>query len=418
MTITDQASTDTQQERRPSLVERARALAPAVAERAEQVDRQRYVDEETIQALVDSGLTRALQPATYGGEQADPADFIEAVIELSKADTSAGWVLMLLGTHSWELSHMTDQVQDDLFAKDPTTLVSSSYAAHGQARPVEGGYLLNGRWKSSSGVVHASWAIVGAAIEVNGEKLMHNFVVDLSEATVVDDWFTLGVRGSGSRSIVLENVFVPAHRAIDRDILLAKLGPGLRRNTAPLYQVPQGYLYGLVAGAPALGAAWAFYEEFKRQAKLYVRRFDGAVLSEERVQLIRLADARVTLEDQQRAVLFLLRDAYERAGRGEGHTPLELGRGIYDVARVARATLSVAQDLFPSLTAGAVYEANPLQRQYRDLIVARQHFTENTDFAAVTAANLELDNPVTAAFLLTPEKLAAARERAQALYGA
>lgn len=417
MTLTETAAgTHSTGSDRPSLQERARELAPAIAQRAYETDQQRFVHAETVQAMVDAGLTRALQPAAYGGEEANPADFIRAVIEIGRACTSAAWVLMLTGVHNWEIAHMTDQAQNDVFADDPTTLVSSSYAAHGTAEKVDGGFRLTGRWKSSSGVLHAKWSILGAVAETSAGPRMQNFLVDLKDAQIVDDWFVLGVRGSGSRSVQLDGAFVPNHRILDRDVLLAQLGPGLTRNTAPLYKVPQGYIYSLVAGAPAVGAAWGFYDEFKAQLKKVTRRFDDAALSQERVQLIRLTDARVVLSDQQEAILHLLDDAYERAVLGKEHTPLELGQGIYDAARTAAAALHVAQTLFPSLSAAAVYETNPLQRQYRDLIVARQHFTQNTDFAAATAANLELENPITAAFLLTPERRLDAERIAAEIY--
>lgn len=401
----------------PSLVQRARRIAPIVAEHAARNDRERVVASESVQAMIDCGLTRALQPARYGGEEAHPADFVEAVIEISKSCTSTGWILMLLGVHSWEVSHMTEQLQDELFADDPTTLLSSSYAPHGTATPVEGGYLLDGSWKSSSGVTHAQWAILGASVEVDGRPVMHNFVAPLSEAEVIDDWHVLGMRGTGSRSVALSGVFVPSHRVLDRQILLAQVGPGLRRNSGPSYRVPQGYLYNLVAGAPAIGAGWAFYTEYVAQLKKFTRRFDNAKLSEDRVELLRMNDVRVRLQDQQDTVLGVLREGFRLAERNEVPDDLTAARGIYDAARTAEAALNVPQQLMPSMSASVVHEQNPLSRIYRDLIVARQHFTQNTDFAAATAANLEMGNPAAAAFLLSDADRAAARDRSARLYG-
>lgn len=405
------------QNTRPSLVERAREIAPIVAKHAADNDRNRVVAAESVQAMVDCGLTRAFQPAHYGGEEAHPAEFVEAVIEVSKSCTSTGWVLMLLGVHSWEVSHMTEQLQDDLFADDPTTLLSSSYAPHGTATPVDGGYRLTGSWKSSSGVAHARWVILGANLEIDGKTIPHNFVVPLSEAEVIDDWYVLGLRGTGSRSVAVDDVFVPAHRVLDRQVLLAQAGPGLKRNTNPLYRVPQGYIYNLVAGAPALGAGWAFYDEHVAQLKRFTRRFDNQRLAEDRAELLRLTDVRVRISDQQRTVLSVLDSGYRLAERGEVPSDLEAARGIYDMARTAEAALYVAQRLMPSMSASVVHDQNPLSRIYRDLIVARQHFTQNLDFSAATAANLEMGNPAVASFLLTDEDRAAAVERSARLYG-
>ncbi|MET8214370.1 acyl-CoA dehydrogenase family protein [Streptomyces hirsutus] len=402
---------------RTSLVGRAREIAPVVAKYAADNDAHRVVADEAVQAMVDCGLTRALQPARYGGEEAHPVEFVEAVIEVAKSCTSTGWVLMLLGVHNWEVSHMTEQLQDELFGDDPTTLLSSSYAPHGTATPVEGGYILNGSWKSSSGVTHASWVILGASVEVDGKPLMHNFVVPLAEGRIIDDWFVLGMRGTGSRSVEFDQVFVPAHRALDRQILLAQAGPGLKKNDGPLYRVPQGYLYNLVAGAPALGAGWAFYEEYVDQLKKFTRRFDNAKLSEDRVELLRTNDVRVRLDDQQKVALRILDEGYRLAELGQVPGDLEAARGIYDAARTAEAALYVAQQLMPTMSARVVHELNPLSRLYRDLIVARQHFTQNTDFAAATAANLEMGNPAAATFLLSEAERTAAVDRSKRLYG-
>lgn len=400
-----------------TLRERAIAIAPRIAERAADQERDREVSPESIRDLIDAGLVRALQPRRWGGEEADPADFAGAVIEIAKACTSTGWLLMLLGVHSWELAHMSDQAQAHVWSADPDTLISSSYAPHGTAERVDGGYLLRGQWKSSSGVTHARHVILGAQLPDHPNRGMGNFLVDLAECEIVDDWFVLGMRATASRSVRADGVFVPEHRVLDRDVLLAQLGPGLRENRAPLYRVPQGLIYNVVAGAPALGAAWAFYTEFIAQLKRVVRRFDGVAMRSEPVQLLRLTEARVALEDQEATVLRVLGEAYAVAATGERQQEIDVARGIYDLARTAQAALGVAQELFPALSSAAVLETNPLQRIYRDLLTARQHFTQNTDFAAAMAANLELGNEAVSPFLLTTDRLALARTRAAQLYG-
>lgn len=395
-----------------SLRERAKRLAPAIAERAAEVDTMRHVHDDSIAELVDAGLTRAMQPRRWGGEEGSPEDFYAAVIEISKACTSTGWVLCILGQHNWEMAHMSLELQEELYADDPATLMSSSYAQQGQAERVPGGYRLNGRWRSSSGIHHAKWSVVGADIVEGDTRLPHNFVLPLTDAEVVDDWYTLGLRGTGSRSIVLDNVFVPEHRAIDREVLLAKAGPGLQVNSGPLYQVPQGVLYTTVAAAPALGAGWAFYEEFKVQASRYKRRVDQAQFSQEKTVLLRIADARAALSDAEIVSTFRQREAYERTLANDPMSLEEMAQSIFDMSRCARAAQYVASLLMPNLTAGVVYDSNPLQRLYRDILTARQHGTQNTDLTGVTVAGVEMGMPPTSIFLLSQERLIAARERA------
>ncbi|MFC9950972.1 hypothetical protein ACFVIN_10680, partial [Streptomyces prasinus] len=162
---------------------------------------------------------------------------------------------------------------------------------------------------------------------------------------------------------------------------------------------------------------WAFYEEYVDQLKKFTRRFDNAKLSEDRVELLRTNDVRVRLDDQQKVALRILDEGYRLAELGQVPGDLEAARGIYDAARTAEAALYVAQQLMPTMSARVVHELNPLSRLYRDLIVARQHFTQNTDFAAATAANLEMGNPAAATFLLSEAERTAAVDRSKRLYG-
>lgn len=396
---------------RPSLRERARTLAPKIAERAEAVEQMRHVHDDSIAEMTDAGLTRALQSRKYGGEEASMEDFFGAVVEISKACTSTGWVLCILAAHTWEMAHMSPELQDELYADDPTVLMSSSYAQQGNtATRVDGGFRLSGRWKSSSGIHHATWVALGA--NVAGEAA-HNFIVPLRDATVIDDWYTLGLAGTGSRTVVLDDVFVPAYRTIDRDILLAQAGPGLRENRAPVFQIPQALLYTSVAAGPALGAAWRFYEEFPKNFGLSTSR-SGAQIADDRVVLARYAEARGILNAQEMVTLERFRRAGEVAARGETLSELEIAESMYDISCCGRAAQTVASLLMPSLRPSAVYSSNIMQRLYRDILVARQHGTQNCDQAGEVMGLIQQGRPATQTFILPVDRLQAARERAAA----
>lgn len=408
------------QPERPSLRARAKQLAPKIAERAEQVEQQRHVHDDTIQELIDSGLTRGLQSREWGGEEGTPEDFFGAVIEISKACPSTGWVLSILGAHTWEMAHMSKQLNSELFVEDPTTLLSSAYSpVKSVTEKVAGGYTLSGQWRSSSGIHHAKWVILGAEVTTEDGPFPHNMVVPIADVSVIDDWYTMGLCGTGSRSIEANEIFVPSHRVIDREVLLAKAGPGLEGHSSPLYQMPQGVLYTAIAGAPALGAGWGFYDEFLAQAGRYrlradhTRRASNAVLTESPTTVQRIARAHGILAESERRTLGAQRTAYERTAAGDPLSPLEFTRAVYDVARCAESSVEVAGLLLPALTAGVVYRRNPLQRFYRDVLTARQHGTQNVELAAASMTNTELGRPAASLFLLSPERVEQARRRAE-----
>lgn len=394
-----------------SLVARARKIAPGIAERANQVEEMRHVHEDSMQEMVDAGLTRALQPAKYGGEEVSPAEWYAAVAEISKACTSTGWILGVLGVHTWEMAHMSVELNDELFADDPTTLISSSYNVQGnRAEAVPGGYRLSGSWKSSSGVHHSSWVVLGAMID--GEESPGHFVVPLSEAEVVDDWYVLGLVGTGSRTVVVDNVFVPHHRMSDRGVIRAQLGPGLKEHTAPLFRVKQAYVY-TISSAPVLGAGWRFYEEYKSAygvSTTVSRKLEG-----DRLMTARVAEARSALACAETVCHARLDAAYQTACEGGVQTDLEYAQSMYDIARNASIVIEVASTLFPTLRPNSVYHTNIMQRLYRDIIVARQHNTANIDELSEPLAGVDLGFPGGHHLFLTPERLEAARRRAASL---
>ncbi len=401
-----------------TLRERAAELAPRIAERAQEVDEVRHVHQDSIAEITDAGLFHAFLPAAYGGEEAAPDDFVGAVIEIGKACASTAWVLSVLGLHHWEMSLMPKQLQDELYADNPRTLLSSSYAARSTARRVDGGFVISGRWRTSSGVLHSQWVIVGANVVDGDQTIPHNFVVPLSEMTVIDDWFTLGLRGTGSRSVAGEDIFVPAHRAMDREILYAGFGPGLRVNTNPIYRIPEGILVSTQGASSAIGCAWGFYDEFRRQTRGKVRRLDQVDIGADRGTLLKLAQARATLEDHENVMLRTLREAHRKAVAGEGYTPWEITHGVFDISRCSAAALSVPQELMPLLGAPAVYQTNPLQRMYRDILTSRQHGTQDMEVTGPAMLNAELGNDNASNFYaLSEARVAAARARAEHLYG-
>jgi 3-hydroxy-9,10-secoandrosta-1,3,5(10)-triene-9,17-dione monooxygenase len=397
---------------RPSLVERAQKLYPAIAERVPQVEEHRHVHDDSIAELIDAGLTRAFQSSIYGGEEANPADFYGAVAEIARACTSTGWILMVLGVHTWEMAHMSRELNDEIFGDDPTTLISSSYNMQGNvATRVPGGFRLSGSWKSSSGIHHAKWVALGATVP--GETAAFNFVVPVKDVKVVDDWYVLGLVGTGSRSVVVDDVFVPDHRAIDRDVLRSGFGPGLKDNQAPLYRVQQGLIYTSVSSAPALGAGWRFYEEFKSafsKSTTVSRTLDG-----DRLMLTRLAEARGNLSVASTVPQRRLQEGYEAAVAGRQMGDLEVMQAIYDISRNGKLMLENAANLFPTLRPNAVYQSSVMSRLYRDLLVARNHGTANLDERGEALAMTDLGLPGSITLFLPPERREAARERAEAL---
>ena len=144
-----------------ALSEQARALVPALIERAERANRERRIPAETMAAIRASGMLRVLQPRRFGGMGGDYPAFASAIHELAQGCASTAWVYGVLGEHQWVLSMFPEATQVEVWGANPEAVASSSFAPAGTARQVDGGHEISGRWSFSSGCDFAQWAIVG-----------------------------------------------------------------------------------------------------------------------------------------------------------------------------------------------------------------------------------------------------------------
>ncbi len=140
------------------------------AEQSEAADQLGRLTDDACKRLKDTGVVRLLQPADFGGYEADPRDFLNAVMDIGNWCPSAGWVAGVVGVHPWELALNDERLQDEVWGGDPDTWVASPYAPSGTAVRVDGGYTVNGRWKFSSGTDHCDWIVLGALIPGEGAE--------------------------------------------------------------------------------------------------------------------------------------------------------------------------------------------------------------------------------------------------------
>jgi 3-hydroxy-9,10-secoandrosta-1,3,5(10)-triene-9,17-dione monooxygenase len=239
------------------LLEQARALIPALAERAAATNAARDVPPETIADFHRTGILRIIQPRRFGGLQLRFSLFSRIVELITEGCASSGWVYAVLGEHQWLLASFPLQAQIDVWGDEPQALASSSLAPRAVAERVTGGWRLSGRYSFSSGSTHARWAIIGAFLGRQGDPGKIGYLlVPFTDIEIVDDWHVLGLAGTGSRSLVLRDAFVPEHRCVLLSELLAGTPPGAAVHADyPLVGVPRGLMvnYSLPPVAIALG---------------------------------------------------------------------------------------------------------------------------------------------------------------------
>jgi alkylation response protein AidB-like acyl-CoA dehydrogenase len=239
------------------LLDDAAALVPSLADRAAATNANRDVPPETIADFHRIGILRIIQPRRFGGLQLRFSLFSRIVETLTEGCASSAWIYAVLGEHQWLLASYPLQAQIDIWGDDPRALASSSLAPRATAERTTGGWRLSGQYSFSSGSTHARWAIVGAFLGKHGDPASIAYLlVPFSEIEIIDDWHVLGLAGTGSRSLRLNDVFVPEHRCVLLSELLAGTPPGAQVHADyPLIRAPRGLMvnYSLPPVAISLG---------------------------------------------------------------------------------------------------------------------------------------------------------------------
>ncbi len=373
-------------------VARARALLPALEERVHEADELRRLPDATVADFREAGFFRMFQPARYGGAEVEPRVFFEVQMTIAAACPSSAWVLGVVGVHAWQLALFPPRAQEEVWGADPHALISSSYAPSGKVTRVEGGYRLSGRWSFSSGCDHCGWVFLGGFAPVApGEKPdMRTFLLPRTDYRIEDNWHVVGLRATGSKDIVVQEVFVPEHRTHRLIDGYFQKSPGNEVNPAPLYRLPFGQVFVRSVSTSALGIAQGALDAYLKVARDRVAAGDGAKVAEDPSTQTVCARAAAEIEDV-RAILFRNFDEMMAAVRAGAELPVEKrARWRYESSSAVERCRVVVADLFTSSGGRAIFLASPILRFFLDAHAARAHFANNPEKPARNYGGLQL----------------------------
>lgn len=357
------------------LVARARAIAPLIAARAEEVDRTRDIPEDVGAALRDAGLFRLFQPAAWGGFECDPRIMMDVQDVIAEQCVSTAWVQAVLSVQPLLLALFPEQAQADVWGEDPANLVSSSFQPSGKVERVEGGFRLSGRWSYSSGSSLAQWAMIGGivpALEADSPPEMRLFLVPRADYRIDDVWRAFGLRGTGSNDLVVSDVFVPEHRTMVPSLGIQNI-PVADRPMAPLYRQAWLPLFGFSTSNVAIGAGRAALREFTNVMRKHVGGLSGRKMRDD--PSVAELCARMTAELDTIAMLH--RSIVARfAGYVETDTVIPLEEALLlrvQATTSLRKIAAIVEEMTLLGGARGVLEATPLTRVWLDLCAARLH---------------------------------------------
>lgn len=371
-------------------------LLPDLRARARATEDDRQVSVETMAALTESGLFRMLQPRLFGGLEADPVDFYDAARRLASACGSTGWVASVLGVHPWHLALFDVRAQRDVWGEDPDTLISSAYAPMGRAIASDGGYFFSGRWSYSSGIAHVGWVLVGGfVVDDAGDPIdFRTFLVPARDYRIDDVWDTVGLRGTGSNDVVVEDVFVPEHRTLSFTATVQCRCPGQDVNSSALYRLPFSAVFSTAIATPLVGMADGAYAAFveqqiaRRESANALRVHDDAFLHAAMAESARDIEVGWALLRGNLGALLATAEAERRI-------PASLRiKTRRDQVGASGMAVAAIDRLFEHAGGAALRSSDPLQRFWRDAHAGRAHVINDPHQALTLFGRSELGHDV------------------------
>ena len=352
----------------PDAVARATALAPAIRAAADEIERSRRIPEPLLGDLHASGLLRLLLPRAYGGGEVEPGHYLGAVIAVARQDASVAWNMFVANSSALIAPHIPPATAVEIFS-DPRALIAWGPPNDCRVTAVPGGYRASGRWGFASGCRQATWMGVHANVEeadgslrlnAAGRPTIRTLLFPAGNATLVDTWTTIGLRGTASDSYTVEHLFVPESRTGTRE------NPGGRNLAGPLYAFPMQGLYAVGVAGVGLGTAREMLAELVRLAQAKTPRGLSRLADQGLVQAeVALAEAR--LGSAEAYLLAVLADIYARADDWAPIATDDRARVRLACANAIHAAIEVADSVYKLAGVDAIFPGSPFERRFRDM---------------------------------------------------
>lgn len=340
---------------------------------------------DNVSLLKKVGFFRALQPKAYGGLNLDYPQYAAAIVKIAEACASTAWSCGLLANHSHAIALYSKQLQDEIWGQTPEALICSSVAPLGQWEAVEGGIELSGCFGWSSGCDHADWAVLGYMGRNNmGQPGPCFAVVPRSDYRNLDDWDSMALRGSGSKSIFVEKAFVPDYRTESLFALNFGLSRGYESQPESMYYTPFSPVFSIGFSAVSLGIANRAVGLFIEKTKNRVRAYTGAKETENVPAQIIAAES----TNQIKTAQLLLQNDWAHMQRCADQRRLPSPEEALDwrchQSYAIKILIEAVERIVNSSGGSAWMSSNELQRLFRDIHITGNHAQTDYNIAAQT----------------------------------
>ncbi|BBY66770.1 hydroxylase [Mycolicibacterium helvum] len=380
------------------VIDRVRQVAEELRGQGTEGEKAGKLTDETVKLMKSAGNIRLLQPRIHGGLEVHPREFAETVMATAALDPSAGWINGVVGVHPYQLAYADPRVAEEIWADDVDTWVASPYAPQGVARPVDGGYIFNGRWQFSSGTDHCDWIFLGAMLgDTDGKPLMPpqmlHMILPRKDYTIVEDsWNVVGLRGTGSKDVIVKDAFVPSYRTMDAMKVMDGTAQREAGMTETLYLMPWSTMFPLGISSATIGIA----EGALAAALDYQRErvsASGVAIKDDPYVMYAIGEAAADINAARQELLANADRIYDMVDAGKEVSFEDRAAGRRTQVRAVWRAVSAVDEIFARCGGNAARMDKPLQRYWRDVHVGQAHaiHVPGTVYHAAALSSLGVD---------------------------
>ncbi|MBO0676674.1 hydroxylase [Mycolicibacterium sp. S2-37] len=380
------------------VIDRVMELADQFREQAVEAERIGELTDTTVKNMKAIGNIRLLQPAEYQGYEVHPREFAETVMATAALDPAAGWVNGVVGVHPYQLAYADPRVAAEIWADDVDTWIASPYAPQGVAKPVDGGYLFNGRWQFSSGTDACDWIILGAMVgdddgrPVMPPQILHMILPRRDYEIVDDSWDVVGLRGTGSKDVIVRDAFVPAYRTMDGLKVMDGSAQREAGMTKTLYKMPWSTMFPLGISSATIGiceGALAAHLDYQRSRV----NASGVAVKDDPYVMYAIGDAAADIQASRQALLANVDRIYDLVDAGKEVEFADRAAVRRDQIKAVWRAVAAVDQIFARSGGNALRMDKPLQRYWRDAHAGVAHaiHTPGTIYHASALSSLGVD---------------------------
>ncbi|NQU70918.1 MAG: acyl-CoA dehydrogenase family protein [Rhodospirillales bacterium] len=382
------------EETRREMIARARALTPKLLDRARDAEEARRIPEQTHLDFLESGLYRVFQPARYGGNEFDLGMMIELAGELGRGCGSSAWIFSNLSVQNWMIGMTHPQAQEEVWGDNPEALTASSFPSPGATvKRVDGGIVVDGVWSFASGVDWADWNHMQIIIpNESGPPEFRFALVHKSDYEVIDDWFVTGLAATGSRSIRVNELFIPDHRTLMPVLIRDGNTPGSAVNPNPLYRHTFWAIGSKVFAGPVIGMAQGALDTITNNIAGRVS-VGGVNLADQGSVHLRIAESGAEIAAARALSLSDCAQAYRMAETGELPSMEQRAGWRRNDAYAVMSCVRAVERLYALAGGRGIAWDNPYQRAWRDIHAGSSQIVVAWDLHATTYGKVKFGLP-------------------------